>query len=815
MYHRQQQAAAASGGVDGEAQVTISRVGSKNHRKSKDGKTLEELYEQESLGFGGGPLQGQGSVIQGPSQQPRFLKLKPPVQMKIQDGESNEGGVGVVQQPLVPDASSFLPPGVEHLVSVDSNQNKGAIPPGTSESHVANLIGYENFGYVPQGVDLPRSNVVGSLKRSAEDGEAEAEGGSSKKRSKGDGFDLSPVKDLNNLGPSGGSFKAANRPKSNGNQMEGMMDLDVGSLNFNNGNQNNRNVVGGPRFSDKPVPVKPTDEGEKKMRNALVGLFAEEELGRDGHQDEDGDVEMESNERTINQEKLNKILLDLNECVSLGGSGSDSTSIPNLNLVIDDHGHTTLHWATALSKLNLISILVSQPTTKGGSNPNSGNYAGETPLQRSVLVTNSYESSSFPKILELLKDSFETRDFRKRTILHHISLVAGQKGRAAAAVYYLKCSLEILEKKYRNQEPLILEVNEKGKGKGKGKGKAKANRSNPSENENENENASGIRNKGFQDFINAQDDDGETALGTVSRIGNSLMIKLLLQFGARKDLVNVFGIKADDWSLDENKDPVTNNSNGELQETTTKEFTLGVQRPVDIVNALIPPPKGPIGKSRDAMESEFLPFGSFLSSFPLIVTYTYPSTISPPSPSSEIHSTLTELNSTYEKEMQTKSSALSLAQSHLQAATRELSSRRRLVNNAQSLLLEGEENRQRFSNLKGCLKKALGVEITQDLDGKDDGLEKLQKDLNEKIPIEEEFQLPNEVLNDKNGAEELIRVRWINEVLEGLCRDLEQRAVETDEESKKKELNCKRVVAACCNVRMESVEGVSILRRLG
>lgn len=325
MYHRQQQAAAASGGVDGEGQVTISRVGSKNHRKSKDGKTLEELYEQESLGFGGGPLQGQGSVIQGPSQQPRFLKLKPPVQMKIQDGESNEGGVGVVQQPLVPDASSFLPPGVEHLVSVDSNQNNGAIPPGTSESHIANLIGYENFGYVPQGVNLPRSNVVGSLKRSAEDGEAEAEGGSSKKRSKGDGFDLSPVKDLNNLGPSGGSFKAANRPKSNGNQMEGMMDLDVGSLNFNNGNQNNRNVVGGPRFSDKPVPVKPTDEGEKKMRNALVGLFAEEELGRDGNQDEDGDVEMESNERTKNQEKLNKILLDLNECVSLGGSGSDST----------------------------------------------------------------------------------------------------------------------------------------------------------------------------------------------------------------------------------------------------------------------------------------------------------------------------------------------------------------------------------------------------------------------------------------------------------------------------------------------------------
>lgn len=592
MYHRQQAAAAAAaaaaGGGGNEQPVAVTRTStSTSIDQPKPARRPNPNYtrkEPVASGSGGGSLSQGFNDSQSfsfsplypypsqPSQQPRFLQLKPPTDLPSSSSSSTS---------VQPDASIFLPPGAgKVLVSVDSNHNSGngSIPPGTSENHLNNLINYDSFGYSPNGIPLPSSNQIKNLKRpggglDGEEGDELSEG--REKRSKGthddfgEGFGESSsniVKDLNSLGPSGGSFKSAIRPRSNVNSN---VSANVNFAKVNGPDLQAQNQLDGPRFSDRPIPVRPTDEGEKKLRNSLIALFSQE----------DSEFTDVNGEGGLGKEQtLDELLKDLRETSSLGGGGTingNSTSIPNLNLVIDDHGHTSLHWAVALSRLPLISLLVSKPPSEGGSNPNAGNYAGETPLHRAVLVTNSYESSSFPRILDLLKDSLEVRDFRKRTVLHHISLVGAQKGRAGSALYYLDCVLTFLEEKYRRTDG--------GESVG-----------------------DGMNSKGFKDFINAQDDDGETALGNVSRIGNSLMIKLLLKFGARKDLSNHFGIKPDDWSLnnDENGNSFGQVNNTGINVVGNDDIELGISRASDTVNALIPPPKGPIGKSKDTMESE-------------------------------------------------------------------------------------------------------------------------------------------------------------------------------------------------------------------
>ena len=120
-----------------------------------------------------------------------------------------------------------------------------------------------------------------------------------------------------------------------------------------------------------------------------------------------------------------------------------------------------------------------------------------------MLVTNAYELSQFPDLLDILAPSLETRDHRKRTVLHHFALLAGRKGRTAPARYYKSCVLERISK-----NPAVL-----------------------------------------TGLLDAQDDEGETALSIAARLGNTNMIKMLLDAGARKDLPNYLGITPLDWGI--------------------------------------------------------------------------------------------------------------------------------------------------------------------------------------------------------------------------------------------------------------------------
>ncbi|RKP13777.1 hypothetical protein BJ684DRAFT_19769, partial [Piptocephalis cylindrospora] len=59
-----------------------------------------------------------------------------------------------------------------------------------------------------------------------------------------------------------------------------------------------------------------------------------------------------------------------------------------------------------------------------GADASRVNLAGESALMRAVLVTNGYERGVFEEMLSLLGASVGQRDYRGRTLLHHIAGLA-------------------------------------------------------------------------------------------------------------------------------------------------------------------------------------------------------------------------------------------------------------------------------------------------------------------------------------------------------------------------------------------------------
>ncbi|KAI9267114.1 hypothetical protein EDC94DRAFT_515217 [Helicostylum pulchrum] len=107
---------------------------------------------------------------------------------------------------------------------------------------------------------------------------------------------------------------------------------------------------------------------------------------------------------------------------------SDDSGIPaillrppsdlDVNVIIDDEGHTSLHWAAAMGRLKLVNILI-----------------------------------------ELGADIYRTIfniDKKDQTVFHHVSSTASWKGKVHASRYYMECLIETLSS---NQSELISILN--------------------------------------------------------------------------------------------------------------------------------------------------------------------------------------------------------------------------------------------------------------------------------------------------------------------------------------------------------------------
>lgn len=187
----------------------------------------------------------------------------------------------------------------------------------------------------------------------------------------------------------------------------------------------------------------------------------------------------------------------------------------DVDMIIDSHGHTALHWAAALARHDLVSELISI-----GADIHRGNYAGETPLIRAILTTNHAEADTFSALLELVSPSIRTLDHAYRTVLHHIAHTAGIKGRAAPARKYMAAVLEWVAREQQSQAGLVDEAQDASP-------------------------ALKLKN-----LVDVQDVHGDTALLIAARVGNRGLITLLLDAGADKTRPNKLGLKAEDFGVE-------------------------------------------------------------------------------------------------------------------------------------------------------------------------------------------------------------------------------------------------------------------------
>ncbi|CAG8519266.1 5563_t:CDS:2 [Racocetra fulgida] len=171
------------------------------------------------------------------------------------------------------------------------------------------------------------------------------------------------------------------------------------------------------------------------------------------------------------------------------------------NIIIDQQGHTALHWAAAMANYDMASLLV-----KAGADPDRGNVHGETALMRSVMFQYNYENRCFHDIVQLLIRTIGNLDIHDQTVLHHIAIYATTKGRIGPSRYYMEVILSTLA-----QHP-----NEEYR----------------------------------RTIINKQNDTGDTALNISARSANKRLVKLLVDSGGDPQIRNLVGKNAEDYILE-------------------------------------------------------------------------------------------------------------------------------------------------------------------------------------------------------------------------------------------------------------------------
>lgn len=210
------------------------------------------------------------------------------------------------------------------------------------------------------------------------------------------------------------------------------------------------------------------------------------------------------------------------------------------NVIIDDDGHTALHWACAMGKLRIVKLLIS-----AGADIFRANAEGQTALMRSVMFTNNYDLRRFPELFEILHRSTINIDKRDRSVFHCIVDIALQKGKTHAARYYLETALERLKDFPRE----------------------------------------------VSDILNFQDVDGETPLTMAARARSKRLVKVLIDYGSDPKLQNREGKSAEDYIIEDERFRANTSGSGSSQpiwrsETAQKAGTVVLPQAVDLLKSL-------------------------------------------------------------------------------------------------------------------------------------------------------------------------------------------------------------------------------------
>ncbi|KAF7549687.1 hypothetical protein G7046_g8269 [Stylonectria norvegica] len=168
------------------------------------------------------------------------------------------------------------------------------------------------------------------------------------------------------------------------------------------------------------------------------------------------------------------------------------------NWPIDAEEHTALHWASAMGDVDVVKQL-----RRFNAAVAVKNIRGETPFMRSVNFTNCYEKQTFPVIMKDLFDTFDVRDNLGCTVIHHAAVMKnGRVFSPSCSRYYLD---NILNKIQETLDP-----------------------------------------SAFQQLLDVQDNEGNTALHLAAQRNARKCIRALLGRNASTDIANHEGMRAED-----------------------------------------------------------------------------------------------------------------------------------------------------------------------------------------------------------------------------------------------------------------------------
>jgi regulatory protein SWI6 len=170
------------------------------------------------------------------------------------------------------------------------------------------------------------------------------------------------------------------------------------------------------------------------------------------------------------------------------------------DLMLDDQGHTALHLAASMARPQTVDALIGI-----GADFYRGNFNGETPLMRACLATHNFDTQNFHNIVASLNVSIRTLDTSRKSVLHHVVALAGIKGRAVAARYYL--------------DQIFYWIAQQQAGD-------------------------------FKSLVDLQDDNGDTALNIAARVGNRSLVRTLMDVGANRILPNKLGLRPGDFGVE-------------------------------------------------------------------------------------------------------------------------------------------------------------------------------------------------------------------------------------------------------------------------
>ncbi|KAI9681585.1 MAG: transcriptional regulator swi6 [Trizodia sp. TS-e1964] len=233
-----------------------------------------------------------------------------------------------------------------------------------------------------------------------------------------------------------------------------------------------------------------------------------------------------SDEAVEKQQLLTSLFLDLEQTDFSKHPALLRISEEDMDIPLDATSHTALHWASTLAHIPLLRSLIAK-----GASIYRVNGAGESALIRACVVTNNFDSASFPDLLEMLGPTIEMTDGRGRTVLHHIAVSSAVHGRGPASRYYLESLLEFV---VRQGSPLNSQQNSFAAG---GNLPNKVPRK-----------SIGLA-RFMSEIVNARDKSGDTALNIAARIGNRNIIRQLIEVGADAGIPNRAGLTPADFGI--------------------------------------------------------------------------------------------------------------------------------------------------------------------------------------------------------------------------------------------------------------------------